>query len=548
MVAPERFFLVDAVYGLINSNNSSMRSTVRSALSDARVRIESTFQSIGVLLDQLSTIAAAFNGQLLEDASGNNEFGAYSERFLDSLGKFGTQFEALRHSCRDIKAHAMEADDQLPDILDHCIHLRSCTFTLKVISARYPEILGFAEEMAHCVLRIRTSADALKARLIAIVAVEPAEMVEGGAEPPQLDKAHIEPAFIRAAIEELHQSISHLMSSLQCGDIASQRLDHVIQMVDMVEAAALSDEDRARFLGMVSAQLDQTLKELSANCEMFTENFGQLAKLLEHLTEDASLHHLSSIDSYSDLQHQLERFFDRVRGQLKQHELHVSGFSSNHVNAIDDSISSDIFAIESAVLEIYYMALNTTLSCGRLGGSATSAAPVTSEIRYRVQHLGASADAMSALAPPLTTALRSCAGMQVETDLEEVFSDEHGRLSAQVAAMIAHANEMWLKPKKLNDIARVLLAEIPRLRDVAAGSATAQEQLSYYHVPEAVPIFGPQAVEQLSEQIFALYTMNSERELHKKHFNIEVDSSDISAVSLFDEGEDEEVSLSAVLF
>ena len=533
------------------SHYTRTESKVSRPIKEIRGRVESTYNSIGILLDQLSQVAAAFQGQLRQDLSAGIELPAYSKNFLENEKIFEADYAGFRETHGRVGQNAETIRGNLPIILNHCIHLRSCTFTLKVISARYPEISGFAVEMADCVGRIRTSIDRLSDELDRVAVMNR----NAGADDvlqsrPSLDEAfRTEPASMRIAAEEIDQMISRLMSTLQCGDIASQRLDHIVQALDVIENAGLADEDHACFMAMLDAQLSQTLSDLDVNCGMFTENFEQIAQRIEMLAENAEIHRSGLLANYQDLEERLHAYFNGLQNSFSWRTNQLAAFDGDDGKSGPARIRTEIFSIGSAVLDIYYMALNTTLSCGRLGGSATSAAPVTSEIRFHVSDMSEAADAMAAVAPAMTEAIDACSTMNVRPDLEESFASEHKRIAAQVHAISERAREVWLSPRKLNTMSQELLAEMPRLHQVANGADAVQETLSAYRHANPQEIRDQRRVEALSQSIFDTYTMNSERETHKRFFWVDVDSSDCDAINLFgDSSGGGDMDMSAVLF
>ena len=511
-------------------------------------RVESIFHEIGGLLDELAGVAAAFQGFLRQDLDAGVELPRYSQEFTKGLAELESRIDADRRSLGELGTAADELKRYLPDIVSHAIHLRSCTFTLKVVSARYPEISGFAEEMAGCVNRIRASAEALTRPLDVILSAGSSELAQGVdvSAPPSLDEVfRSEPAEMRIAAQEIDQMISQLMSTLQGGDIASQRLDHIARGAEAIEDAALGPGDRRRFMAMLDDQFAQTIAELASNCGMFTENIDLIARRIEVLAANADVHRVGLAENYRGLQHRIDAYF---AGLIKLHEHRMAceaALNGRGGDAGPDMIEAEIESMRAAVLDNYYMALNTTLSCGRLGADASSAAPVTAEIRYHVIHLGDVVDQMAQTLPGLKDAHASCSMVRDEV-IAPVYAAEHSRLASQTAAMAERSRQAWLSPGRLHELSRQILAEIPRLGMVSENAPDVQQHLAQYRGAEREGIAEQRKVDALSETIFAMYTMNSEREVHKRHFHVDIDSSDCEAINLFGDGP--ELDLSSVLF
>lgn len=531
-------------------DTDSTKTIVCRPVSEIRTRVEKTFHSIGALLDQLAAVAAAFQGYLRQDLDEGLELPRYSREFQSGLELFQQDFARLRDAEHKVAETAASIRGHGPGIIDHSIHLRSCTFTLKVISARFPEISGFAQEIADCVNRIRASGQRLTDEINRVSGPQ-ARAVSAATDPmeqPVLEEIfRTEPASMRIAAQEIDQMIARLMSTLQSGDIASQRLDHIVQAVGMIEDAGLSAEERARFLAMIDDQLAQTIAELITNCGMFTENIELIASRISVLEENADRHRSGLADNYRALLKRIELYFTTLRtyvnagAEQSGQQMHARGDEG------PTAIETEISTIASAVRDIYYMALNTTLSCGRLGEGAASAAPVTAEIRYHVVHLGEIADEMATLAPVIRESL-DCYRDIGNEKLAQLMQAEHSRLSRQVEAMAEHARQAWLSPQRLHELSVELLAEIPRLHQVTEGATPVQDHLAAYRQAGNKGSETARA-EQLSLDIFHLYTMNLEREVHKRHFLVDIDSSDCDAINLFGtEGEGGQLDLAAVLF
>lgn len=519
-------------------------------MSDIRSRVEKTFHSIGGLLDQLAAVAAAFQGFLRQDLDGGLELPHYSREFQAALDLFRQDFNRLRAAEAKVAETAEAIRGHGPGIVDHSIHLRSCTFTLKVISARFPEISGFAQEIADCVNRIRASGQKLTElvnRVAAPDARTPSTGLDEGAQPVLEEIFRTEPAEMRIAAQEIDQMIARLMSTLQSGDIATQRLEHVVQSVELIEEGGLSGEERARFLALIDDQLAQTIEELVSNCGMFTESIQLIAGRIEVLEGNADRHRSGLAENYRLLLRRLDGYFDALQSVVRA-GIDKAGSSAASQEEGPKGIEAEISAIGSAVRDIYYMALNTTLSCGRLGEGAASAAPVTTEIRYHVVHLGEIADQMAALAPVIRESL-ACYGDIGNQRLFQLLEAEHVRLSRQVEAMAERARQAWLSPARLHELAAELLGEIPKLQVVTDGASSVHDYLAGYRRPASLHGNETARVEALSQKIFDLYTMNLEREVHKRHFAVDVDSSDCEAINLFGAtSEDGQLDLAAVLF
>lgn len=106
---------------------------------------------------------------------------------------------------------------------------------------------------------------------------------------------------------------------------------------------------------------------------------------------------------------------------------------------------------------------------------------------------------------------------------------------------------LW--PSELEELVNSLRAEIPRLHEIAEGADTTKIHFADFRRETRDPREQSRPVESLSLQIFALYTMNTEREIHKRHFWVDIDTTDGDAINPFATPEATEgIDLGSVLF
>lgn len=286
-------------------------------------------------------------------------------------------------------------------------------------------------------------------------------------DPTPLDQASEgKPAALKGTADEINLMIRNMMSTLQRGDIANQRLNNIGRTVIIVEDAELSFDERAAFANMIADQIDHTLAELVWHCGIFAENIEQIAGGIDSLIKNADIQRFGFADSNNELQ-------ERLLHQL-----------------------SELAKLTSA-----------------------DQPPPLNEQAHAPETIG------------------------------EILRSETQRLKALESNPSERSARIWLSPSELQELVRTLRAEIPHLRHIADGAATAKTYLANFPQQKRDPREQSRPVEILSQQIFSLYTMNSEREVHKKHFWVEIDTSDCDPINLFVTPEAaEETDLRSVLF
>ena len=196
------------------------------------------------------------------------------------------------------------------------------------------------------------------------------------------------------------------LGGLQVGDITRQRIEHVSEALALLEGLeGVSAEQAARIGAVIHHLLDA---QLQATAEDFHRDIGRISQAMAGLADDAR-----EILRLRELM--LGRSNGDEKGFLRQIEAHLSQAltlvtdmdgadrqalalgASVSVAAAD--LSAQITELRSIKTDVQYMALNTTLKCGRLGDVGKPLAVIATELRLHAGAMDASAQAaLSALA------------------------------------------------------------------------------------------------------------------------------------------------------
>jgi hypothetical protein len=268
------------------------------------------------------------------------------------------------------------------------------------------------------------------------------------------------------AVEDVNHMIANLMSTLQFGDIACQRLDNIGRSLMAVQDAELSFEERAAFMSMIADQICHTLTELISNCGTFAENIALTAGKVETVLRSANHQRLGLADGHRN----------RQERPLQQ---------------------------------------------------------------------------WSELSETTGTEQRSPPDKHAQThdSVREMLANQTNRLKARMSTLSELLPRQSLFPSELEELVLALRAQIPRLREITEGADTTKTHFAHFERETRAPAEQSQSVETLSLLIFALYTMNTEREVHKRHFWVDIDSTDGGAIKPFATSEAAEgIDLGSVLF
>lgn len=214
---------------------------------------------------------------------------------------------------------------------------------------------------------------------------------------------------VRELVRAVQQKTGLALGALQIGDITRQRIEHVSEALDLLHGVeGLSDSQRARMTLFVHNLLTAQLR---AAAEDFHRDMGQLREAMSGIAEDGRqilrLRDLALGGASGDdrgLLHQLETHVSQAIELVSDmaqadREALLMGAS---VSAAAAELSAQIVALRMIKTDVQYMALNTTLKCGRLGDAGKPLAVIAVELRLHAGNMDVSAQAALAALNALT--------------------------------------------------------------------------------------------------------------------------------------------------
>lgn len=503
-------------------------------LAAALERVETLIQALDRLTGALEGDASADAHRALQDAAADllalpavqaERRGAF-EALVERGGRLGAAIEDMRTMLR---------------------YLRAFGLNLKVTAAAAPEFAGFAEELME---RIAIGADKLALfagrlgeldgqlrRALAIVngleadgeQVLPAVVGELQASAEAIQQHNREIGQVAGQVAELARRIrarvGAALVAMQIGDNTRQRIEHVQAGLALLAAPELA----ATALGEADAALARTalLRLLADQLGDLTEAFGLEARKvgdnLVGLGADARevlrLKGLIGGGGAGSFLRDLEGKVGRahlVVDQVRDANIQAGRAGRAAVDAVE-ALLANVDAIQSVKTEIRYMAINTSLRCSRMGEAGRPVNVIGMELRAGADRLGETADRAGGdidglaegarrfidhdtevdIGRELAQALRSIreAGDGAEADLAAV-SAGSAEVGQAVEQLSAHADFHGDLDQALRDALAALRAETGE--GAAAGGP-------------------PPAAQAAFDRLFGFYTMDREREVHRRH-------------------------------
>jgi methyl-accepting chemotaxis protein len=453
---------------------------------------------------------------------------------------------------RAIEARSSAAVDQVHAMHEIFRYLKVFAVTVKITGAGLHEFHDFANEIQERIASGATEIDNFSRELftmrgelqMACVVAEEISQELTSAVPVLADnlsrnaglmaEEHKASAVlagqVKAIASDVQAKIARTLSALQIGDITRQRIEHVVTSLEYLDefltsapGSALSEGEqrtiRQSLFALVQAQLDAMLGDFREKCasihstiNSFTTDVAQMLSLREELSGSCRNPEGSSFARMTrDISAAIE-LTRKVEVRSKQ-SADLAGSVAKSVSALISSIET----VRAIKTDIHYMALNSNLRCSRLGDAGRAVNVVSGELRsFAVglegpaeavvesmhQIVDASRDLTSSsgthaidLGAPLERAqvLVASASEQLERAAEALDESGHAvfdRISGAIRSM---------------DFERRLGQVMEECADVAA-SMVATDNASRC---------GDFAMD-LSNRIYAIYTMAEEREIHAR--------------------------------
>lgn len=330
-------------------------------------------------------------------------------------------------------------------------------------------------------------------------------------------------AELGALARSLQAKVASALGALQIGDITRQRVEHVETALGLLERLAPQDRARAGpgVRALLAAQLQDCADALGRDVERLAQSLAGVAQDAGRLLRvRAAAGEGEGTGEDDGVLRRLQRSVDEavaLVGEVEAAESAAEAVGQSAETAAE-GLTQRIGAIRSIRTAIHFMALNANLKCSRLGEAGKPLSVIAVELRVQAGELDVAAG-------------------ETETVLAEFGQSRAARPeaaapsgagSADIAALLKGAAEpIQAAAEQAGADLGALTGDgsraIAALRGATERLGFRQEVSEVLHAAaEALaseagePPAGDGAYAALGDEIFALYTMARERELHAR--------------------------------
>ncbi|GAA4033788.1 chemotaxis protein [Sphingomonas rosea] len=519
---------------------------VASGLDAAFVEAGNALAAAYGLVEELIATLAEVTGALDREAAGRAV--TNMEMLAARIELLPTTIGGRAGALAAISAAANAVSDEVSGVGRTLDFLRICGLNIKVASGGQPgfsefadqmlvrldvsesEIRGIRGEVRHLLSilpSVQSSDRKLAAECAAVAEDAPLKLTRNAlALRDYLQVAADRSDAIAAIAGQIRAHLADALGAMQIGDITRQRLEHIatgyrILVTDLgldtagdpVRAAAA-----AQVLAMLEAQGEETLADFRRECGRMLEGqqalAGEIAALLALQEGDGKTR------SSSDLLHALERGVAAI-GVFTERLQEADGCSQALGAQTAQTVvrlSERLSLVHQVTADVDNMAWNTDVRCFRMGQEGVGLAQIAREIRAFVGTLEAICTRVDAGVATLTEAAAGLAGGAASEAEGEVTlaqslaiisegarrSDEGiARLDRQAASAAAAVGGAVETVGRLDSFSAALETALGGLRSVQGRFAGVTAEAN----AEAQAVL---------DQIAPIYTMASERQLHRR--------------------------------
>lgn len=531
-------------------------SSLVDRLMSAHGRIESAFleggQTLVSVMDVVNgmiTILDSFGTSLDGDVAQGMVAGM--SRAIDDLASLPETVSTRQRAFEAIAETCQAAVAQVQSMHETFRYLKVFATTVKITGAGLSEFSEFADEIQA---RIRSGADEISRFSVELASMKTeldqaclvAKGIAGdlGSSVPDLAGSLSRSAVrlkeenkatavlakqVKAIATEVQAKIGRTLSALQVGDITRQRIEHITSSLELLseflsssEGHNLAEDDRANLenavFGLVHAQLEDMLTDFREKCgrihstiASFSVDASQILALRSELArsdEDAGNSSLAIMarDIGSAI---------KLTTTVEVRSTQSAALARSVAHSVGALISS-IECIRAIKTDIHYMALNSNLRCSRLGDAGRSVNVVSAELRVFAGGLEGPADAVVAIMRQI-----SDVSERLTQSSEPESVPLHLPLEHALDVVSSAAAEFQRGAQALDDAGQAVFGRISsavraldfeqRLGDVIADCTRLAAGMAAKGPPSPCGSFA----DDLSNRIYALYTMVEEREIHR---------------------------------
>ena len=526
-------------------------------LMAAHAKIEKKFLEGGAvlvsvmdILGNLTGILDGMTGTLDGKTAKNNVDGL--RKTIDDLAQLPKTEERRQAGFKSLADMCASTGEHIDDIHETIRYLKTFAITVKITGAGLAEFAGFADEIreriqsgADEVGRFAKNLDVMRKQLITALSFSSATKADFDCTIPQIitglnensariSQQHQEMKDIAAQVKKIAQTIQgkigSVLSSLQIGDITRQRIEHIQSMLQLMDDFGSSPEGKAlsnseydvlkeAVLQLASTQMDETAADFHRDCgkiftsiSSFADDAARILSLRDELVDRTSNGERNVL---ALMEQGIVEACDLVT-RVQESSAEADGVVSS-VTTSAQELSRGIEILRSIKIDIHYMALNSNLRCSKLGDAGRSVNVVSGEMRLFAGKLETPADA-------IVEELQ-----RVETTTQQLAQHGSG-LSADLAAPLNEALETVRNAKTqmstgIDALADEGQAVFSRISSAVVTLDFQSELGDTFNECCQIAAQLPQGfqadvsgfvdkISPFSAQVYKLYTMSQERDIH----------------------------------
>lgn len=535
---------------------------LRTALADLALGLDSRFVAAGAALSQTYEIVERLIAALERvtgamDADGAAAAVANMRATADRLIRLPQSQAARATALRDVQQIGVALRGEISRVNRTLSFLRICGLNIKVASAGMAEFSDFADDMfvkldvaeaevARIGVEVEVLVDLvpsvfrveqqLTAECAAVIPRVPASLAEdAGALQAHQTVLAARAAEIAEVARDVRSKLATALGALQIGDIARQRIEHVVtglgMIHDAVDADPALDADAAAAvrgygIAMLAAQAADTARDFQRETHVLMQNLHGIAPRAAAL-----LTFRQSGDSGGDrggdsgggqsettFLSGLERSVAEaksVTGRLREADAQSQRLGEA-TSAMAAQLAARLRNVHRVKDDVQHMAWNTDLRSYRMGEAGHGLAVVASEIRGFAIALEAMSGRIGALFERLASAAGAIGRPEADGEVTQPLAESLDRIREGSVRMREGLAGLGDDATAISDMLRTTTDSV----DCHAVGGTLADHATHLAgfgaTGDDCPDAAKPALADLLDAIRSLYTMAREREIHRQ--------------------------------
>lgn len=540
--------------------------TAATSVEDVVSQIETTFAQVGSHLGRGHAIFQDLNGGLAllsDELSGAAIEGATTALHdiaakLTGLAEVLPQESALLSA---IGASASEAANVLKPLVKQIqmvmIIARSARIEAAALDTSQESFLDFTQEAFELAKAVQTSIDGCtndQQRLMDAINValsrqrdfegryhaqllsvsEELISAHSGMQGRQADSVRLA-ELTSASTKRIAEAVGVAIVSLQAGDSTRQRLEHVCRGLRIAAGSepnlvpALSnapmDERTARLICQLQAS------QLKSSATSFDGDIRDIERFLKALVADATEivgHGRSLYGGDGDM----TSFLSTVKQALAQASALISTCDSS-MQSVEDALSvveetlgkfrSAITALDETIVDIILIGMNAGLKAAQLGVKGRAFVVIANELKATADNISAGAELLKPILDSIEGSAGSLKQLRVEGDSSKMTDLEPSILHAiyEIEAGNGQLSQLMDRLVREGSQFEELMADAKTSLSVLSGKAAilpqaARQLETANRSPVKLSADEASAIEYIFDDLYAQYTMMSERDVHQQ--------------------------------